>query len=97
METIKVTIHPDGKTAKELNPFACYETRMPHPMDFDDEDEFQDRMSKWVDAEKKLKTYEIESATLTSEMTDVLNINHFHIYHIYQVESLNQKYLKTEN
>ncbi len=69
-----------NKTAKELNPFACYETQMPHPMDFDDNEEFQHRISKWMDAEKKIKTYVIESATIVNG--DVSDIKNFYITHL---------------
>lgn len=37
---------------KEKNPYACF-GRKPHIMDFDDKDEYLDRLAKWQEWEEK--------------------------------------------
>lgn len=80
MKTIEVIIQEDGKTAKEINPFACYGTQTPHIMDFDTKEEWGERFCKWRDAEKTLTVFEIES--VTNVLGEVHPVKHYQLERI---------------
>lgn len=60
MQTLEVIIESCGTKAKEVNPHGCYGGNKPHPMDFDDREEFRDRLSKFEEYQSKLRTFDIE-------------------------------------
>ena len=95
MKTIDVIIQEDGKTAKELNPFACYGTGKPHPMDFDDHEEFEHRLHKWYEAEEKIKMFYIESVSMFGDIV-LADPNYLKILsgHINEAEILENGKLK---
>jgi len=64
MKRIEVITEANGLQAKEVNPYGCYGGNRPHPMDFEDKDEFAQRHQQFEDYESKLRMFEIELGVL---------------------------------